>query len=203
MILSIVFLLLFFIVAVLLAVFVFSVFIPSVRQNDDGGMQGYIFAPDEMRVFQQGKRSLSDTGLRAVVKCNSSKEFSSRRLDYTGLKDCRLFHDLYQSEFDCLYQCIGFGSCVAQCPQQAIRIQNGTALVTEGCIGCGRCVDICPKNVIELFPSAVADRTMLCCSEDDTTSCTAYRSAEKTPAPKRKIFKFWKICYRIFYKEKG
>lgn len=198
MILTIVFLMLFFIAAGLLTLFVFSVFIPAIKQSDDE-MESYVFAPDELRPQENKKVKLADTGLRAVVKCSHSKEFSFKRLEYDGPKDCRLFNGIFQSEFDCLYQCIGFGSCVEQCPQQAITIVNNTAVVLAGCIGCGRCVSVCPKGVIELLPFQTVDRAIPCCAEDDDTSCTAYKKQEKNTVPERKIFKFWRICYNILY----
>lgn len=201
MIFTVLFLVLFFLTAGILTLFVFSVLIPSAKQQEDNeNMQSYLLAPDEMKSQEKPRRQLRDTGLRAVVKCRPDKEFDGRRIEYNGLRDCRLFNELYQSEFDCLYQCIGFGSCVSCCPQQAIRIENGTAVVLAGCIGCGRCLEVCPKNVIELVPIENVDRTIRCCSSDGDTSCSSYKKTEKIEIPNRRILKCWRICYNIFYK---
>ncbi len=202
MILSIFLLVLFFIITALLVFFVFMVFIPSISQTDKNeDIQGYIFAKDELKFVEQKNNEIKDTGLRAVVKCNGSKTFLEKRFDYKGAKDCRLFNELFQSEFDCLYQCVGFGNCIAKCPQQAIQIVNGTAVVLDGCIGCGRCIKECPKNIIELVPLANASQTIKCCALDDDTTCSSYKKAENTDTLKRKNFKFWQLCYSIMIRK--
>ena len=199
MILLIFLLVLFFIITGLLVLFVFSVFIPSISQSDKNEeINSYIFASDELKSTEENKSNLKDTGLRAVVKCNSSKDFSEKRFDYKGPEDCNLFNELFQSEFDCMYQCVGYGNCVAVCPQQAIQIVNGTAVVLDGCIGCGRCVDSCPKKVIELVPVAKLKQTIRCCALDDDTTCSSYKKIENIDSSKRKNFKFWQLCYSIF-----
>ncbi len=53
----------------------------------------------------------------------------------------------------CNYGCLGFGSCVAVCPFDAIHVVNGVAVVDkEACKACGKCVEVCPKHLIELIP---------------------------------------------------
>ena len=49
--------------------------------------------------------------------------------------------------------CQGHGDCVAACPEQAIQICNGLAVVDEDkCVGCGICAKTCPKHVIAILP---------------------------------------------------
>ena len=53
----------------------------------------------------------------------------------------------------CNYGCLGFGSCVKVCSNNAISIVNGVAVVDKNlCASCGKCVKACPKNLIELRP---------------------------------------------------
>ena len=106
---------------------------------------------------------------------------------------------MYETEYDCFQQCLGFGSCVGHCPQRAIQIVNNTAVVLAGCIGCGRCVASCPKHIIKLFPKDIADSQIPCGNVDGGTTCTACQRKEKTEIPPRHIFKVWKLCYNIFY----
>jgi thioredoxin reductase (NADPH) len=49
-------------------------------------------------------------------------------------------------------RCIGSGSCVRACPEQAIGIINGKAVLTNGsaCIGHGACLTACPVEAIKL-----------------------------------------------------
>ena len=51
-----------------------------------------------------------------------------------------------------LLRCIGSGSCARACPEQAIGIINGKAVLTNGahCIGHGACLTACPVEAIKL-----------------------------------------------------
>jgi len=46
--------------------------------------------------------------------------------------------------------CTGCGDCVKICPQDAIKMVDGKAVVNEDCIDCGQCVDECPVEAIEM-----------------------------------------------------
>ncbi len=46
-------------------------------------------------------------------------------------------------------RCTGCGICKDVCPQHAIAIKNGLALVNDDlCIQCGTCADVCPAGAI-------------------------------------------------------
>ncbi|HUV42157.1 MAG TPA: 4Fe-4S binding protein [Sedimentisphaerales bacterium] len=48
-------------------------------------------------------------------------------------------------------KCTGCGSCVEECPSEAIKMVNDKAVIdSEACIDCGVCVDACPAESIEL-----------------------------------------------------
>ena len=102
----------------------------------------------------------------AFVKCNGSCEHTSTKNNYVGIKDCRsvVLSGLYP--WDCDYGCLGFGSCAEVCPQSAIRMHDGVAVVDrEACVGCGLCVKTCPKSLIELVP--YAQQVMVRCVNAD------------------------------------
>ena len=45
----------------------------------------------------------------------------------------------------------GCGSCIDACPQSAIELQDGVAVVDENaCDGCGACAGECPNEAIAL-----------------------------------------------------
>lgn len=185
----------------LLSIFIFCVLIPSITRDKDR-VQKFIFAVDELKISSYPRKSLEDTGQRAVVLCSHEKEFQQRRINYQGPRDCVLFTKMYETEYDCFQQCLGFGTCVTHCPQRAIHIINHTAVVLAGCIGCGRCVDVCPKYVIKLVPKELAASQMPCGNKDADTTCTACHREKRAEIPPRKVFKLWKLCYNIFYGKK-
>jgi len=91
----------------------------------------------------------------AFVRCKGSCEVTHNQGNYVGIKDCRSAVLSGINVTECDYGCLGFGSCVAVCPQNAIRVSNGVAEVDRRkCIGCGLCVKACPKGLIELIPSS-------------------------------------------------
>ena len=66
----------------------------------------------------------------------------------------------------CNYGCLGYGTCVAACPFDAIHIEDGVAVVDrEQCKACGKCVAACPKKLIELIPYDV--KHVVRCSSGD------------------------------------
>lgn len=46
-------------------------------------------------------------------------------------------------------ECIACGSCGAECPQEAITIEDGIAKIDlDKCINCGACNEVCPVEAI-------------------------------------------------------
>jgi len=102
----------------------------------------------------------------AFVRCKGNCEVTHNQGNYIGVKDCRTaaLSGMYVS--DCDYGCLGFGSCVSVCPQQAIRVVDGVAIVDPSkCIACGLCVKTCPRGLIELVPEKNQVRVQ--CSNKD------------------------------------
>ena len=66
----------------------------------------------------------------------------------------------------CNSGCMGYGSCVKECPFDAIHVINGVAVVDkEKCKACGKCIAVCPKNLISLIPYDA--RTEVACKSVD------------------------------------
>ena len=112
----------------------------------------------------------------AFVKCAGTCEKASLDYDYTGIQDCTMASMMQNGGAKgCNSGCLGFGSCVAACPFDAIHIVNGVAVVDrEACKACGKCIAKCPHHLIELAP--YDQKTFVGCSSHAkgkavTTAC--------------------------------
>ena len=103
----------------------------------------------------------------AYVKCSGTCERTKSQYHYVGETDCREAAVVPgRGEKACSYGCLGLGSCVKECPFDAIHIKDGIAEVDrEKCVACGRCVAVCPNHVIEVIPDA-SSYAVQCNSED-------------------------------------
>ena len=91
----------------------------------------------------------------AFVRCKGSCEVTHNQGNYVGIQDCRSAVLSGLNVTECGYGCLGFGSCVQVCPQNAIRVVDGVAIVNRlRCVGCGLCVKACPRGLIELVPES-------------------------------------------------
>ena len=90
----------------------------------------------------------------AFVKCGGTCDKAQNKYDYDGISDYVMAAQLAgKSSKACAFGCMGLGSCVKVCQFNAIKIENGVAVVDpEVCVSCGKCVNICPQHIIELVP---------------------------------------------------
>jgi NAD-dependent dihydropyrimidine dehydrogenase PreA subunit len=52
-------------------------------------------------------------------------------------------------------KCTGCKKCLSVCPQDAISIVDGKAVIDkEECIGCGRCLRVCSEKAIYVIPKS-------------------------------------------------
>ena len=102
----------------------------------------------------------------AFVACKGTCDVTKNQGNYVGIKDCRTAVLSGMNITDCIYGCLGFGSCVKACPEDAIRVVDGVAMVNrKKCVGCGLCVKACPRGIIELVPAD--KRVAVQCSNHD------------------------------------
>ncbi len=99
---------------------------------------------------------VAEEGVRKVafVKCAGTCEKANTDYVYSGTRNCATMMFVPNGgPKSCNYGCLGYGTCVAACPFDAIEIIDGVAVVDkEQCKACGKCVAACPKNLIELIP---------------------------------------------------
>ena len=90
---------------------------------------------------------------KAVVHCYGNSGVIG---DYTGIKSCKVATKLVGGNKRCPYGCLGYGDCMAICPNNAISIDkemNVAVIDPDKCIGCGLCVKECPMGIIKLVPA--------------------------------------------------
>ena len=74
----------------------------------------------------------------AHIRCKGSNAFAHKKYTYYGMNDCVAANRLLGGYMTCQYGCLGFGNCVHDCPENAIRIEDGVAIVDrDRCVGCG------------------------------------------------------------------
>ncbi len=88
----------------------------------------------------------------AQVLCKGGRAEASQRGEYDGPRDCRIADATSGGDKNCTFGCLGYGSCVAACPFEAMALdENGLPVVFEDkCTGCGLCVAACPRDIITL-----------------------------------------------------
>ena len=75
----------------------------------------------------------------AYVKCNGNCDACSDKFIYIGTKSCAAIEKFYNGKGNCSFGCHGMGDCAAVCDNNAIRIENGIAIIIpELCGGCGK-----------------------------------------------------------------
>lgn len=89
----------------------------------------------------------------AFVKCSGTCDKTVQKCNYVGIRDCNAAVGAGISPWACDYGCLGFGSCAAVCPFDAIHVIDGVAVVDRTkCKACTKCVAVCPKHLIEIVP---------------------------------------------------
>ena len=105
--------------------------------------------------------------MTAFVACQGDCDKANTDYEYSGARDCRIMGFVPGGgPKSCSSGCLGFGSCVAACPFDAIHVENGVAVVDrEACKACGKCVAACPRHLISLIPYSA--RIAVACSSAD------------------------------------
>jgi electron transport complex protein RnfB len=89
----------------------------------------------------------------ARVICCGDNNNAKEKYEYQGIQDCKAAEMLAGGSKSCRYGCTGLGTCVRECPFDAIHVVNGVAVVDEDkCTACKKCIAVCPKQIIELVP---------------------------------------------------
>ena len=100
--------------------------------------------------------------MTAVVLCQGNIHNTDTKLNYVGVKSCKMATQLFGGPKECV-----FGDCVEVCPYDAIHICEGVARINPlACHACKMCVNTCPKGIIDLMPLHEAKAAVMCKNHD-------------------------------------
>jgi RnfABCDGE-type electron transport complex B subunit len=135
------------------------------------------FSPDACRVADEktkeqiakilGKTIEKKVRKVAMLHCGGGKKVKDRFL-YKGIEDCIDANLVLGGQKECVWGCLGFGTCEKVCPFDAIKMSDeGLAVVDpKKCKACNKCVLICPKKLFALVP--VTSKVYVACSSGDS-----------------------------------
>lgn len=89
----------------------------------------------------------------AVICCQGDCKKAPSKVEYSGLKSCRLANMVSAGESECPSGCLHFGDCVSVCKFGALSFDkelNMPIVNIEKCVGCRACAEICPRKLIEM-----------------------------------------------------
>jgi len=90
----------------------------------------------------------------AFLTCGGNNEKAVMEAEYDGVQDCRAAILVGGGGKACRYSCVGYGTCEAVCPFDAIVMRpDGLPIVyADKCTACNKCVVACPRDVLVLEP---------------------------------------------------
>ncbi len=103
----------------------------------------------------------------ARIMCQGGCNNSRKKFKYEGIHDCRAAVLAGGGDKSCAYGCLGYGTCAAVCPFDAITMNENDIPVVDitKCTGCRKCEIACPKKVIEVLPASKA--VLVACHSKD------------------------------------
>lgn len=100
-----------------------------------------------------GKKIEKKIKLTARLHCNGGSKVKNR-FAYSQIQDCIAANIVMKGHKECVFGCLGFGTCVTVCPFGAIKMGlDGLPVVNDlKCRACNKCVLTCPKKLYSLIP---------------------------------------------------
>ena len=114
-----------------------------------------------------GLAAASVEPMTAVVMCKGTNSCAKTKMVYEGVQSCKMAVQLFGGAKECSFGCLGLGDCARACPQDAIMLCDGVAVVSpDVCIACKKCINTCPKGIIDLVPKGQMTAAVLCKNHD-------------------------------------
>lgn len=102
-----------------------------------------------------------------VLNCYGGIRVKDRFI-YEGLEDCVAANLVLGGQKECVFGCLGFGSCKEVCPFDAISMsEDGLPIIDKDkCLACNKCVLICPNKILSLVP--IDKNVFVACRSSDS-----------------------------------
>lgn len=184
---------------IMLILFSIYVLLPSIDINENMSDDPVIPQKIQKNLFESEETNVTD--LKAVVLCSHKKNTTLAHSNFNEENTCFMIKNVFGTGFDCPFACLGLGDCMENCPQEAIFIENNTAVISDNCCGCGECVNICPQNLIKLIPKN--EESIILCNNDNKnnlTSCSEFQKEKNIEVTTKKDFKIYSKCYKMLKK---
>ncbi|MDP8260211.1 MAG: RnfABCDGE type electron transport complex subunit B [Candidatus Gygaella obscura] len=90
----------------------------------------------------------------AVLCCSGDKDTVRFKYEYNGSKDCLAANLLHLGPKECVFGCIGFGTCADMCSFNGITMQETglPKIDIAKCKACSKCLEACPKDLFKFVP---------------------------------------------------
>ena len=113
-----------------------------------------------------GRQLIKGVKTVTVLHCNGGSKVKDRFI-YEGIKDCVAANLVLGGQKECVWGCLGFGTCVEVCPFGALTMSKENLPIVDfkKCKACNKCVQICPKKLFSLVP--LAGKFYVACSSYD------------------------------------
>jgi RnfABCDGE-type electron transport complex B subunit len=100
-----------------------------------------------------GRKLQKDVKKLAVLHCNGGVRVKDRFI-YKGIEDCVAANLVLGGQKECVFGCLGLGTCAKVCPFGAIKMSDEDLAVVDinKCKACNKCVEACPKKLFSLVP---------------------------------------------------
>jgi len=113
-----------------------------------------------------GRKLIKEVKKIVALHCNGGIKVKDRFL-YQGIEDCVAANLVFGGQKECVFGCLGFGTCAEICPFGAIKMSDEGLPIVDAtkCKACNKCVGVCPKKLFTLVPST--HNVYIACSSHD------------------------------------